>query len=438
MMMKKTHLILLMTILVMTFLPGSNTPGVVAQGTNLLQNPSFEGAYDGEGAANNWIRWHRESSEDQFGDCTNGYYKLPRWGQATDFVYDGGSSQYVGNNWDTWSAGVWQNVPVTPGSTYRFTFWARGYGAMESSDPSYTGLNMGIRAGIDPNGSGLWSDSDIVWSAAGNAHDQWVQFSTEATATGDKVTVFTLADWAVPGVNQCYKYLNVYFDAASLVEVAPPATDTPPPPPPAPVVTNTPAPTSTPEFTPTPPPPPTETPTNTPEPPKGGEVCVNAFDDRNANGQHDSDEGYMGGVTFTVANTELMVGQAISAGSAEAFCFTEVPAGTYQVAQLVPGRLEMTTAANATINVEEGSTVGLEFGSRLRPTDVANTNASGPDMVSNAAENPTAVPAATTALEAEGSGGTMSGAVVGGLIAIAVAVILLGVLLFVLLRRQTS
>ncbi|MCB8967632.1 MAG: hypothetical protein H6660_12145 [Ardenticatenaceae bacterium] len=118
--MKKIQLILLLTILVTLLVPGHGAPTVAAQGTNLLQNPSFEGPYDDKGAASSWARWHRESSADQFGDCTNGYHKKPRWGQATDFVYDGGSSQYVGNNWDTWSGGMWQNVTVTPGSTYRF------------------------------------------------------------------------------------------------------------------------------------------------------------------------------------------------------------------------------------------------------------------------------------------------------------------------------
>ncbi|MCA9961018.1 MAG: carbohydrate binding domain-containing protein [Anaerolineales bacterium] len=438
--MKKIQLILLLTILVTLLVPGHGAPTVAAQGTNLLQNPSFEGPYDDKGAASSWARWHRESSADQFGDCTNGYHKKPRWGQATDFVYDGGSSQYVGNNWDTWSGGMWQNVTVTPGSTYRFSFWARGYGSMDSADPSYTGLNMAIRAGIDPNGSGLWSDGDVVWGAAGNAHDQWVQFSVEATATGNTISVFTSSNWAVPGVNQCYKFLNTYFDAASLVEVGPPPTSTPLPtntPLPAPVVTNTPLPTATPEFTATPLPTPTNTPSPTPEPPQGGRVCVNAFDDRNANGQHDSDEGYMGGVTFTVANTELMVGQAISAGTADPFCFEGVQPGSYQVTQLVPGRLEMTTAGNATIAVEEGKTVGLEFGSRLQPTDVASSDTSSPDTVSSAAEIPTTAPVATeSAAPAADSG--MNTTVIVGLVVIGLAVILLGGLLYAFLRRQTG
>ena len=436
--MKKTSMILLAALLALLFLtaPQGQETAVEAQGTNLLKNPGFEAPYpaDNNGGAQDWVRWHRESSADQFGDCTNGYWKRPRWGQATDFVYEGSSSQYIGNNWDTWSAGMWQNVAVTPGATYEFSFYARGRGAMDSAPaPSYGGLNMNIRAGIDPNGSGLWSDGDVVWGVAGNAHDQWVRFSVQTTATGNTITVFTSANWAVPGVNQCYKFLDTYYDAAQLVEVGPPPTNTPLPPPP---VTNTPLPptsTPTPEFTPTP----TETPTITPSPtPTGGRVCVNAFTDENANGTHDASEGYMAGVTFTVANAETRVGEAVSAGNDTPFCFEGVPAGSYQVTQLVPGALEMTTAANATIVVEEGKTVGLEFGSRLRPRNAAasSTSSNGEEVAS--VDATPAVAATEPAAAAGTEGGGPAWTMLIGLIVLIIAVLLLGVLLFVALRRQ--
>ncbi|MCA9968775.1 MAG: hypothetical protein KC425_01095 [Anaerolineales bacterium] len=438
--MKRAHIILALGLLALLLAPGLLDAPAAAQGTNLLTNPGFEPPYPGDnnGGASGWVRWHRESSADQFGDCTNGYHKQPRWGQATDFVYEGSSSQYIGNNWDTWSAGMWQTVSVTPGATYRFSFWARGRGAMEGAPaPSNTGLNMKLRAGIDPNGSGLWSDGDVVWSAAGNAHDQWVQFSVEATATGDKITVFTSANWAEAGVNQCYKFLDTYYDAASLVELGPPPTNTPPPPPPA---TNTPLATATPAATATPTLTPTATPTETPSPVPGGRICVNAFDDQNANGVQDESEGFIAGVTFTVASSEAMVGQAISAGGAEPTCFDNVPAGAYQVAQLVPGRLEMTTAGSATITINPGDDVGLNFGSRLRPADVANTGTASTDTVASNDALPTADPdaVATAVPAAPADEGGMSLATVGGLVLVAAAVVLLGVLLFVLLRRQTG
>lgn len=440
--MKRRSLILLVAMMALLFLLGVQEPetAVQAQATNLLKNPGFEGPYspNNNGGAPDWIRWHRESDPSLFGDCTNGYRKMPRWGMATDFVYEGSASQYIGNNWDTWSGGMWQNVSVTPGATYEFSFYARGRGSMEPAPaPSYTGLRMNIRAGIDPNGSGLWLDNDVVWGPAGDAHDQWVRFSVQATATGNTITVFTSADWAVQGVNQCYRHLDTYYDAAQLVMVSPPATNTPPPPPPPPPATNTPlppTPTFTPEFT----PPPTETPTITPSPtPTGGRVCVNAFADENGNGVRDPNEGYMAGVTFSVASSERRIGEAISAGTETPFCFEGVPAGTYQVTQFVPGALEMTTAASATIDVQEGSTIGLEFGSRLRPRqEIASSATSSPGTLPGDVVVPTAVAPAPAPDSSPPNVGTSANALAWvGLGVLVLAVLLLGGLLLVVLRR---
>jgi hypothetical protein len=235
----------------------------------------------------------------------------------------------------------------------------------------------------------------------------------------------------VEGVNQCYKFLDTYYDAAQLVEVGPPPTNTPPPPPPAtatpvpPTATPTPAETATPTVTPTH----TATPT-----PAGGRICVNAFADENGNGVRDEDEGYMAGVTFTVASAETSIGQAVSAGDAEPHCFTAVPPGEYQVVQITPARLEMTTADAATINVDAGQTVGLEFGSRLRPAEFTTPDTSSPDTVASENQLPTTAPDATapvpeTAVDESGGGWIGLALIIGG-------VVLLGALLFVFLRRQ--
>ncbi|MCA9997540.1 MAG: hypothetical protein KDE56_17395 [Anaerolineales bacterium] len=422
-----------------------------AQQTNLLSNPGFEDPYNSDGSAGSWVRWHRESSADQFGDCANGYRKKPGWNaerNLTQFIREGSVSQLVGNNWDTWSGGVWQTVSVTPGTTYRFTFYGIGRGSNSRDEASDTSLNMNMRAGIDPNGSGLWNDADVVWGGSGSPHEQWQSFSVEATATSDKMTVFTSADWAVQGVNQCRKLLETWYDSASLVEVGPPPTNTPPPPPPATATsavppTNTPAPeptaTNAPEATVEP----TATVEPSPTPITGGTVCVNAFSDENGNGQHDSNEGYIGGVTFTVGNSSTLVGQAVSSGTDKPVCFAGVEPGTYQVSQILPNRLEMTTAGNATIAVEEGGTVGLEFGSRLRldngETAVSDTSTTtgGETGESSGGETAVSPGEATTTPEttpAE-SGSLLANS---GLIIIGLGIVLLGGLLFWLLRRQTS
>lgn len=408
-----------------------------AQQTNLLTNPGFERPYQSDGAANGWGRWFRNSSEDKFADCTNGYHKRPQWSEesaSAALIQAGSISQHIGNQWDTWQAGVLQTVNVTPGTTYRFTIQARAFASNNDfPQPSEGGIQSNVQIMIDPNGSGLWNDSDVMWSGVINPLDVWQSISLEATATGSQMTVFTSTDYGIEGVNQCRKHLDVWFDSAELIEVGPPPTNTPvpvptnPPPPPATAV----PPTATPiPATDTPDVPPTETPippTDTPVPPTGGTICVNAFADNNSNGARDDAEGYMGSVTFTVANGAQVVGQALSTGTADPFCFEGLEPGTYQVAQLVPGRLEMTTAANATVNVNEGSSVGVEFGSRIRP-EGEQVAAVQPTAVSN--------PADTTS----GDSTTDSGGVTGlsGLIVLIGAVVLLGGLLFFVLKRQTA
>ncbi|WP_420629476.1 hypothetical protein [Candidatus Leptofilum sp.] len=415
---------------------GSQAQPSAAQ-TNLLQNPGFELPYNGDGSANGWGRWFRNSSADQFDDCTNGYHKEPHWSAETvsaSLIHSGSASQHVGNQWDTWAAGVLQTVSVTPGSTYRFTLWARGRGSNDSFPaPSEGGLRMDVQVGLDPNGSGLWNDADVQWSGFIQPHDTWQSASVEVTATGDKVTVFAAADYGLQGVNQCRAHLDIWFDSAELIEVGPLPTNTPmpqptsPPPPPA---TNTPIPTATTEIPPTATAVPTEAPTNTPEQPAGATICINAFADDNGNGQFDANEGYMGSVAFRVASTTQVVGQAVSTGTNEAVCFEGLEAGAYQIEQVVPGPLEMTTAGSTSVTVAAGQTAGVQFGSRLRqetavePTAVADAATAVPTTAAESGDE--------TAVDAPEEGGLPTWS---GLALLIAAVVLLGGILFTVLRR---
>jgi hypothetical protein len=339
---------------------------------------------------------------------------------------------------------VYQTVPATAGTTYRFTFSARGRGSNEPSPAaSEAGLNMNIRAGIDPNGSGVWNDADVVWGAAGSPHDTWQQFTVEATATGGQITVFTSADWGVTGVNQCRQFMDTWYDAAELAVAAAPTAIAQSSPTPPPQATQPPVPTATVETVPTEAAAATLVASLTPEteatavaeatitPAGGGTICVNAFLDENGNGLHDANEGYVTGVTLTVAQGDLLVGQAASTGTDVPACFPGLAPGTYQVAQTVPPLLEMTTQGNATIEVGEGQTVGLEFGSRLRPA--------GNEVVATAtAEGATGAEATATAEAATSdgaSGGGMNLRAIGGLLAILLGIVLLGVLIFYVVRR---
>ncbi|MFN2173964.1 MAG: hypothetical protein ACK2UF_21280 [Candidatus Promineifilaceae bacterium] len=416
---------------------------------NLLNNGGFEQPFV-NGTAEGWTTWASQT-EKTADDCTDGYHYLPKWNMETggNFVGGGVTSQYIGNNWDMWNAGVMQTVDATPGTTYRFTFASKGRTANDPSpEPSDYGVNMNIRAGIDPNGSAVWSDSDVVWGSAGSPHDSWQTFTVEAQATGDKITVFTSANLGVQGVNQCRQFLDTWYDNAELVAVdqapAPAPTEAPAPAatqPPAPTPTAIPEPTTEPEGDaadqePTAEASPTEEPEQESVPEQetgteadvmlesGGTICVNAFHDENANGVMDENEGFMAGITITVAGESTVIGQAISDGSDIPTCFHGLAQGPYQVAQQLPGRLEMTTAANALVGVTDNHTTFVTFGTRIRQADSA---AAGSEATAESDQSTT--PADTAP---EGSASPLS---MGGLAIILVGVILLGGLLFYLLRR---
>ncbi len=429
---------LLLLLLLLPAAAGRAFAAPAQQSGNLLQNPSMDQPFN-NGVADKWTLWVRETPK-SVDDCTVAYHYRPRnYGESGNptYIRDGNSSQAIANNWDTWSAGLYQNVPATPGTTYRFTFYAKGRGSNENQGPSETGLNMNIRAGIDPNGSGNWADGDVVWGASGSPHDQWLPFSVEATATGNQITVFTSADWGVTGVVQCRKFMDTWYDSAELVALTPPtATPAPLPtaaPPTAVVPTATPASIATEPAaatvaavqTATAAPTVEQTPTAT----AGGTICVNAFLDENANGLHDPNEGYVTDVALTVAQGSRIIGQQVSTGTDKPVCFANLPPGEYQVAQTVPAALESTTQSNATVQVADGQTVGLEFGSRLRtaqPTATAATDiASVPTPTIAGATDPgTTADSAPTWL------------VLIGLASVMVGIALLGGLLYLLLRRQ--
>ena len=189
-------------------------------------------------------------------------------------------------------------------------------------------------------------------------------------------------------------------------------------------------------------------PTNTPAPPTGGTICVNTFSDENANGlRDDPEEGYMAGITILIGQNGAIVNQGISTGTDTPVCFEELDPGEYEVAQRLSNRLEMTTAGNALIPVEQGRVIGLEFGSRI--AKIPDPTATTPDESAEADTTQSAVAdqAAATASESQANA-TDSGALAMaddgvsdnrpqliGLGALGAAVVLLGAVLIALLRR---
>lgn len=496
-------LLLLAAISVFLFAHAGQTEAApLLQAANRVVNPGFEQPYN-NGVANGWAPWHQDTGKTT---CDTRYLVLPKWFVELNpsVILEGGSSQGVGNQFDTWRGGVFQTVSgLTPGATYRFTFSARLFASNSNfgTAPS-DGIGL-VRAGIDPNGSGLWSDADVKWSSAIAPNGAWQSVSVEVVATADKVSVYAETDYG--GANNCRAHLDSWVDRAELVEVSPAGSPPPAPgntpvpaPNPAPVVIVTLGPTPTPdaegviymavppggsmwtvaslagitldelleynnltrtdfvqagqllivgygepetgEPTPTstaaaggsadePTPATTETPaataTTAPTTPPGGQICVNAFGDLDANGQHETSEGFMAGVTFTLSQGNDVLGQGVSRGGTEPVCFENIPAGAYQVAQILPASLEATTASNLSLDLAVGQQIGLEFGSRVRQEPTADS------AVASAATPP---PAATAAASDTGGGLTLS--TISGLLLIVVAVAVLGGLIVLVMRQR--
>jgi hypothetical protein len=198
-------------------------------------------------------------------------------------------AQEIFSAWLPFTAGIYQQVQVTPGVAYVAAIGWAAYASYDDRGQRNSGQFIGRRVGIDPSGGTDPTSPGIVWSP--EVWDElggvFPQLRVSAVAQSQTITVFIRAKNPQSHGND-----KVWFDAVSLVvdTSQPTATATPVPPSPTPtsppptatstalpptetpVPTNTPLPTATatpePSATPAPTetPLPTETPTVSPVP----------------------------------------------------------------------------------------------------------------------------------------------------------------------------
>ena len=104
-------------------------------------------------------------------------------------------------------------------------------------------------------------------------------------------------------------------------------------------------------------------PTMRPEVAANGNLCVLAFRDRNRNAARDPGEDLLAGVTATLSDGQQEIGRYTTVGLSpnEPFCFTNLPAGTYDL--MMSGTdLISTTPPNVRLAVPGGRTVRVEYG----------------------------------------------------------------------------
>ncbi len=387
--------------------------GAPAGQDNLLANPDFEGSFGGEeytSVPEGWSPWWQE-------DAT---FSRPNFNPSEGVPERLKSGLRAASYWiqyRRYNAGLFQRVGATPGARYRFTIW--GHSLTRPSG------NVQMQIGIDPNGGGDPFSSSIVWSGVLVPMGTYQQFTVEATAAGNEITVYLRAAPDYP-VEQS----ETYWDTASLTVVGQAApTNTPPaggssggtsggssgvpagsiqPATPLPdgsvvhvvqpgetligiavtynvtleqlrqlnnlqtdmvfvgqrLLISEPLPP-----TPTTPPP---TPTTAPEVAEAatqqaalqvtnGTICIMSYSDLNANGIREPEEPKQAGITFLVNDSTGTVGTYTTNGLDEPYCFTELASGNYTVSWTADG-FTPTTEQTWVANVSQGSTVSREFG----------------------------------------------------------------------------
>jgi hypothetical protein len=188
-------------------------------------------------------------------------------------------AQEIFSGWLPFTAGIYQQVQVTPGTAYVAAIGWAAYGSYDDSGKRNSGRFIGRKVGIDPSGGTDPASPGVVWSTEVWDEEGGVfpQLRVSAVAQSNTVTVFVRANNPQSHGND-----KVWFDAVTLIvdPTQPPATATPVPPSPTPTSppptatstalppTETPAPTETPLPTATATPEPTATsvPTETPTP----------------------------------------------------------------------------------------------------------------------------------------------------------------------------
>ena len=148
---------------------------------------------------------------------------------STNRIYSGNNSQKYFSFGRMHEAGLYQRVTgVAPGTRLHFSVFMSAWMCMDPANCKGGYLSdqpttMHMRVGIDPTGGTSPFSSNIVWSGEVDSFDRWTQYSVEAVAQSESVTVFTHTrpEWMTSRQNN-----DVYVDEASLKAVGEPVTST--------------------------------------------------------------------------------------------------------------------------------------------------------------------------------------------------------------------
>lgn len=213
-------------------------------GSNLLNNPGFEGPYNsynvgdtnGDGIpeivwefriASGWSPWWREQAAGDAGWAN----RRPEYRPAS-YSYNSTAAQQYFTSFGTHQAGLWQQaVGIAPGETYRLTLavylWSSsGSNLFRSENPG----GLRARVGLDPAGGVNPYAPGVVWSDWYTTYDTWTVLSVEAVSQAEAITAFVWSEADFPVEHNDVaidEAVLVSLGAAEAAEPAPAADSTP-------------------------------------------------------------------------------------------------------------------------------------------------------------------------------------------------------------------
>ena len=188
--------------------------------TNLFANPGFEGEYyawrglSEVMVAQGWTPyWVERRPTDEEWRNRRPVYRAATVAADSIHVRSGQSAQQYLTNWATHTAGLFQQVTVTPGQSLRFKIYGHAWSSNEDNPGvSIQPGNVRMKIGLDPTGGVNPFAAAVVWSAERMVYDRYDDgFTVEAVAQGATVTAFLYSAPEWPK-----KHNNIYWDEASL------------------------------------------------------------------------------------------------------------------------------------------------------------------------------------------------------------------------------